>query len=721
MDRSTQFDSRFEALAESAPDAILTIDEDSTILFANTAVERVFGYAPGELTGKPLHVLIPERLRAAHDRGLSRYLKTGRKNIPWTGVALDGLRKDGSEIPVEISFGEFLDEYGVRAFSGFVRDISDRVRARRELEAAHARAESALRDLRRLSRVLDVAMAQGTYVDMLQQLMRALREELSADEATALILDEQENALVVGASDDIRPGETDDGKAVAFGEGVAGRVAATAQPLVIDDMSTVAYASARLAGLGSLIAVPIISERRVIGVLHAGALERGHFRSEDLHLFQVVAERVAGVFARARLYKELRHRQDQARKDAEDEYALRVLAQGITGAVQIADVMHQTVTGAVAVTGVTAAYIEQVINQRGEVEIVAISGRPTPEVGLRVPYPGSLTEEIIKQGDPVFVVKMEGMGIAMAPYLARSCSDCSALVVPIMAGDRVLGSLVLLKPEGEPRFDDNVVNRVRTLGELASLSLQRLIALSESERRRAEAEQAVRSRDEVLSVVSHDLRNPVGTVSMAASLLRDTEIPLTEDQRATQLDIISRSAQRMNRLIQDLLDVARMEGKRFTVVRRCEDAAALGREACDSFAVIVRSKNQTLECHVPPVLPRIFVDRDRVLQALSNFLNNAVKFTPAGGRISIDATSAGGCVRYTVRDSGPGIEAEDLAHVFARFWQSKRTAHMGSGLGLAIARGVAEAHGGRVFAESEVGAGSTFSIEFPITPDCAAS
>ena len=118
-----QPDSRFEALAESAPDAILTIDAQSTILSANPAVERIFGWDPGELVGRPLTTLIPERMRAAHDAGLARYLNSGRRNIPWTGVALPGLTKDGREIPLEISFGEFLDDEGRRVFSGFVREF----------------------------------------------------------------------------------------------------------------------------------------------------------------------------------------------------------------------------------------------------------------------------------------------------------------------------------------------------------------------------------------------------------------------------------------------------------------------------------------------------------------------------------------------------------------------------------------------------------------------
>jgi signal transduction histidine kinase len=206
---------------------------------------------------------------------------------------------------------------------------------------------------------------------------------------------------------------------------------------------------------------------------------------------------------------------------------------------------------------------------------------------------------------------------------------------------------------------------------------------------------------------------------MSASLLADPEIPLSEEQRREQVGVIARSAQRMNRLIGDLLDVARIEGDRLTISCRCEDAAALAAEACEAFRQIAAEKGVELACHTDPALPRVLVDRDRMLQVLSNYLNNAVKFTPAGGRVSIHASvdEAGGA-RFRVSDTGPGIPPDELPHVFTRFWQAKRTAHMGSGLGLAIARGIAEAHRGRVWVESAPGAGSSFYVALPRAAEC---
>jgi len=143
-------------------------------------------------------------------------------------------------------------------------------------------------------------------------------------------------------------------------------------------------------------------------------------------------------------------------------------------------------------------------------------------------------------------------------------------------------------------------------------------------------------------------------------------------------------------------------------------------EACDAFKATAAGKSLTIACRVADGLPRLLVDRDRIIQVLSNYLNNAVKFTPAGGRIIVAAerTPEQG-VRFTVSDTGPGIAPDDLPFVFNRFWQSKRTAHLGSGLGLAIVKGIATAHRGQVSVESEPGRGSTFSLALPMSTECA--
>lgn len=246
---------------------------------------------------------------------------------------------------------------------------------------------------------------------------------------------------------------------------------------------------------------------------------------------------------------------------------------------------------------------------------------------------------------------------------------------------------------------------LRRLGEELEETNRGVVALH------AELDRAIRARDEVLSIVSHDLRDPVSTISMSTALLLEMELP--EERRIEQFRIIQRSAERMNRLIQDLLDVGRIEAGRFSIDPHRQEAAPLVREACELFRQHVEKKALRLECEVADDLPQLDADRDRILQVLSNLIGNAIKFTNEGGRIAVRASPGGEEVEFSVSDTGSGIAAEDLPHLFDARWQAGRTAHMGAGLGLAIAKGIAEAHGGKIWAESTVGEGSTFSFIIP--------
>jgi PAS domain S-box-containing protein len=242
----------------------------------------------------------------------------------------------------------------------------------------------------------------------------------------------------------------------------------------------------------------------------------------------------------------------------------------------------------------------------------------------------------------------------------------------------------------------------------------RKAAEAEQERLLAMAEGAVRSRDEVLAIVSHDLRNPLNTIALGIEALAGS-IP---DRVRSQLDVMSRAVDRMNRLIQDLLDVARLEaGKVLPLELTRVEVSTLVAEACAGFTGQAEKKRQILQCEVRegPAL-WIAADRGRILQALSNLISNALKFSDEEGRIIVGAREEGEVVIFSVRDSGPGIPAEDRPRVFDLYWQARKTARLGSGLGLAIARGIVEAHGGRIWVDSPPGEGSTFSFSVPMDP-----
>ncbi|HEY0139456.1 MAG TPA: PAS domain S-box protein [Thermoanaerobaculia bacterium] len=538
---------RHRVITEAAQDAIFTIDERSTILFCNQAVERVFGWKPEELVGQSLSAIMPERFRAGHQRGIERFLQTRQRHIPWTGVELPAMHREGHEFPCEISFGAWTSE-GHTIFTGFARDVTERKRAQEQLQASLEEAEAARAQL----------------------------------------------------------------------------------------------------------------ERR-----------------------------------------------------AEEESAFRHLASALTGAVEMTDVLHEITNRATHVTRADGVYVERVVLLGGTkmVEVVASAGRGAPPRGLRVPFPGSMTDEIVRGREPVILADMNHFGRAMAPYLVDTCGECEVLVTPLSAENEILGALVLLNSASSGRrFRDADAIRARTLGDLSSLALRRVRLMEEEREAKEKAEAAVRVRDETLGIVSHDLRNPLTKIALSADLLADAP---AEDQRDL-VQTIRTAARQMERLIQDLLDVARVEAGRLSVEREYIDPEPLVRDACASHAPLAEQKGQRIVCRMDQPLPQICADRDRLVQVFGNLIGNALKFTPERGTITIEATPVDRGVQFAVLDTGNGIPEADLRQVFRPYWQAKKTAHMGAGLGLAIVRGIVEAHGGKVWAENAPGGGALFRFTIPV-------
>ncbi|HZK78222.1 MAG TPA: HAMP domain-containing sensor histidine kinase, partial [Gemmatimonadaceae bacterium] len=185
-------------------------------------------------------------------------------------------------------------------------------------------------------------------------------------------------------------------------------------------------------------------------------------------------------------------------------------------------------------------------------------------------------------------------------------------------------------------------------------------------------------------------------------------------QARRQLEVIQRSATRANRLIQDLLDVARIQAGGLAVDPVAIDVKSLVHEAVEAATPLASAAYLKVECEVPDPIPMVSSDRERVLQVFANLIGNAIKFTPKGGEIRVLASCENSEIRFVVADTGPGIPAAHLDHVFDRYWQAKSTAKLGTGLGLSIAKGIVEAHGGRIWVESPPNNGAQFNFTLPV-------
>jgi light-regulated signal transduction histidine kinase (bacteriophytochrome) len=234
------------------------------------------------------------------------------------------------------------------------------------------------------------------------------------------------------------------------------------------------------------------------------------------------------------------------------------------------------------------------------------------------------------------------------------------------------------------------------------------------ERQLVREQRAVRARDDLVAVVSHDLRNPLGVIQMQAAILLQTAGSGTEDfsrRIQTSTEHIQRAVRRMNTLIRDLLDLAKLEAGRFTLqCSRCQ-MNDLAEESLLILRPLAEAKRITLTSDLRA--DAVDADRDRIFQVLSNLVGNAIKFTPERGSISIRAETDDQEVRVTVSDTGPGIPSDQLANLFDRYWQARRSDQEGSGLGLFIAKGIIEAHGGRIWTEAHAGTGATFIFILP--------
>ena len=294
--------------------------------------------------------------------------------------------------------------------------------------------------------------------------------------------------------------------------------------------------------------------------------------------------------------------------------------------------------------------------------------------------------------------------------LLRQLGPTAYLGVPLSARGRVLGILIFVATaESGRRYTESDVMFATEIGRRAALAVDHAVLY------RA-AEEAGRDREKMVAVVSHDLKNPLSTIQMAVSFLLEDIVP-DDEQHALerkQLNAVKREAARMYRLIHDLLDMNAIEAGKLHVHRRAQEIAPLVDEVVDTLKPLAHAKQIDLQLEAPPELPIVHADRDRLFQVFSNLGGNAIKFTPEGGRVMIRVRQGDDVVTFEVADTGPGIPPSDVARVFDRYWQAKKTANLGSGLGLTIAKGIVEAHGGHIDVSSALGQGTVFTFSIPL-------
>jgi signal transduction histidine kinase len=279
----------------------------------------------------------------------------------------------------------------------------------------------------------------------------------------------------------------------------------------------------------------------------------------------------------------------------------------------------------------------------------------------------------------------------------------SALFLPLVAREQLIGALTLFRTKGT--FDGDDLGFAEDLARLAALAL-------DNARLHDAVRASLRARDEMVGVVSHDLRNPVAAIKMlSGTLLRDPANAGGPTHES--IELICQAAEQMDALIRDLLDVNRLDAGKLVVSPVPVDPSTLLTDSLQTLRPLVAEKGIALDLQIETPLPMVMADPDRIQQTLSNLVGNAIKFSPSGSKIVVIARKDPEAVVISVVDSGKGIAPEQLPRIFDRNWQSSRTDRQGAGLGLAISKGIVEAHGGKIWIESKQSQGTIASFTLP--------
>jgi PAS domain S-box-containing protein len=321
------------------------------------------------------------------------------------------------------------------------------------------------------------------------------------------------------------------------------------------------------------------------------------------------------------------------------------------------------------------------------------------------------TWQIVRTGKPALTVEISDAMLAGAARdpehlrLLRELGFRSWIGAPLVARGAAIGVIHLAMNDSGRRYRASDLEIAVELGHRAGVAV-------DNARLYREAQTAVRVRDDLLAIVSHDLGNPLHAINLGVSLLFQH---LGTDSRARKhIDAIRRSTDRMERLINDLLDMASINAGKLAITPAEIDARELAREVLDSHEPAAHERGITITRDVDRADVTLHVDRDRIVQAFGNLLGNAIKFCAPGDVIAVRAERIQDGVRFTFADTGPGIAASDLPHIFEPYWSGRSGRKKGTGLGLFITRAIVEAHGGTIRVDSPPGGGASFAVTLPI-------
>jgi PAS domain S-box-containing protein len=660
-----------EEILAIAADALVVIDREHRVVLFSPGAESIFGFRADEDVGESIDMLLPEAVRRVHREHVRGFEQSSvASRLMGERGRIHGLRSDGTEFPAEASISR-IEVEGERYYAAVVRDATDRDRAEQELR----RSQSELSEAQRLAHV-------GSWEWEIEADVARWSDELHR-------IFGREPDGVLGYADILDHVHPDDRAAANASVEEALRhgtfFQSTFRILRMDGSVRLLLTRGRVIRDGGGKAVRMLGTVQDVTTQH-----EAEEHARELLRQQTASEVAQAAAARFRFLAE----------------ASQILGSSLAIEETLRSVTRLTVPGIADWCSL------DLIGDKGELRRVEVAHvdpekvKIAHEIHRRFPPDTAIpaASAALLRGEPLLIEDFsEAVVLAAARdpehrELLRSLQFRSAMCVPLLARDRLVGLITLATAESGRSFGPEDVSLVRSLADRAAVAI-------DNARLFEQAKAAASAREEAVATVSHDLRSPLGVMSMSVALLQDPELPAAE--RTHALERMKRAADGMERMINDLLDVTRLEAG--AVALRCTgcDAEALVLDACDLEYARAKARGVQLDVEVESGL-RVVADADRIIQVLTNLLNNAVRHSPAGGHVRVSVQLHGRDAVFAVVDQGTGVPKELRDRIFQRFWQSESRQSGAAGLGLAIARALVELHGGRIWAEDAPGGGARF-------------
>lgn len=493
------------------------------------------------------------------------------------------------------------------------------------------------------------------------------------------------------------------------------------RPLFVGDAVRESGIPAEVIGIydiKSFLSIPLSNRGKVTGAifLFSGG-KRAVFSKQAIEVAEIMAGQAAQAIENARLVDDLRRRNDELRRVYD-------IQRRITQSIDIEETLESVVENVPYLTRLPNCVVflldpagENITSIKASRELHDQFGKLKFRMDELVASKAAISER-----RPIIMEDAREYQ-NVAKHVVRRLDMRAAIILPLIARGHVLGVMWLYDTKGPVKLDTEDIRKAVALSDQAATAIDnaRLFReLTKANRQLEDSYEKLKELDdmkmEFFTLISHELRTPLTTIKGFTELLHDEVLGPLNEQQKDKLAKINASVDSLTDIVSKLSDISRIESRKYPIERIPVSLNELVQEVVRSIKFFAESKGITIDTILPRTLPIVSADRDKVEQVILNIVNNAIKYTKPGGRIIIETKDAGDSIMVSVTDTGIGIPEKDLERIFSGFYHAGYKLsyeYKGTGLGLAISKGLVESHGGRIWAESKVGKGSTFYFTLP--------